>query len=245
MRRTYLAATTLALGFLLVFSAPAAAFSFGDLISGSQSLFTKISERVEMVLALTPAQKVTVLEKQAERRLMEAKSSAQTGNTVATTARVEDYKDLKTQQASILSNVAKNVVDEVKDKTINQQETLLDIVDLSPNSASTVSTVNKTVVENVKKTIEYKEGTTAGEDFGDKATIVYAPGTGPGGEGGGIKIEGGELHTWASGTSAGGGEAGVTYEGGAKQVWAPGTSGGGEGGVTYEGGKGLVVETLK
>ena len=207
----------------------ASALSFNDIIVKPQSLIIRVTEKLEYVFAFTSVGKVQVLEKQAERRLTEAKNSAQAGDIVEIESAVKAYENLKNQQAPILDEVDQDVIDEVKTKTINQQESLLDVVDFSPGSAGAVATTNKNVVETVKKTIEYKEGTMAGEAFEDRATIMYAPGTGPGGEGGGVKIEGGELHTWAPGTSEGG-EGGVTYEGGAMHVWAPGTSEGGSGG---------------
>jgi|GEM_PF-2265921 len=196
---------------------PSFALSLNDIIRKPQALIIQVTEKLEYVLAFSPAAKVQVLEKQAERRLTEAKDNAQIGNDTAVESSIKDYENLKNQQAPMLDDIEPELVNIVKEKTINQQGSLKGIVDVFPGSETVVTETNKTVVENVKKTIEYAEGTTAGEAFENKALIVYAPGT------------------------SAGSESDVTYEGGGQQMWAPGTSGGGEGRVTYEGGEGQVV----
>ena len=198
----------------------AKAISFNDLLNNSSSFITRVKEKIEYAFAFTPSQKVKVLETQATKRLDEAKNGAQKGNDKMVENSVKTYENLKTQQSSLMNKVDKDVMEEVKNQTIDQQKTLKEIVVFTPANNQVIENVHNTVVENVKKTVEYKEGTTGGVAFEEKATHVYAPGTGPGGEGG-IKYEGGAGQQWAPGTS-GGGTSGQKIEGD-KPNFAPGT----------------------
>jgi len=195
------------------------AVSFNDLFSNSSLFITKVKEKIEYVLAFTPSQKVKVLEKQATKRLEEAKNEAQKGDDKMVENSVKTYENLKDQQSSLMDKVDKDVMEEVKNQTINQQKTLKEITVFTPANNQVIENVHNTVVENVKKTVEYKEGTTGGAAFEEKATHVYAPGTGPGE--GGIKYEGGGQQQWAPGTS-GSGTSGKTVEG-SNPAYAPGT----------------------
>lgn len=208
-----------------VFPKEAKAISFNNLFSNSSSFITKVKEKIEYVLAFTPSQKVRVLEKQATKRLEEAKNEAQKGNDKMVENSVKTYENLKNQQSSLLDKDDNIMMQEVKNQTIKQQEMLKEITIFTPANNQVIENVHNTVVENVKKTIEYKEGTTGGAAFEEKATRVFAPGTGPGE--GGVKIEGGP-QKWAPGTESKG-EGGLKIEGG-NQKWAPGTNGAGEGG---------------
>jgi len=212
--------TIVLLGFLLFtfFISPgkAEAFSFSDFLNSSSSFMTKVKEGIEYTFAFTVSKKVQVLEKQATKRLEEAKNEAQKGENKKVENSVKTYEKIKDQQSLLIDQVDKVVVEEVKTQTINQQKTLKEIVVFAPNNNQVIEEVHNTVVENVKNVIEYKEGTTAGTAFEDKATHTYAPGTGPGE--GGIKYEGGEGQQWAPGTSGSGGTSGHTYEGGQQVI---------------------------
>jgi hypothetical protein len=193
--RKYFLLTLVALA--LVFPRGVEAFSFGQVLAPASSLLVAVGEKVQYFLAFTPANKVKVLESQAQKRLTVAQTSQDQAKEL-----IGEYQSLKTKQNTLLNLVDSNTLAQVRDQTLVEQEVLATIGNEQPQLAQTVQIANTSVVAEVKATITYKEGTTAGEAFGQKATITYAPGT------------------------SGQGTATVLVVGG-EQKYAPGTSGGG------------------
>lgn len=195
------------------------AFSFKQFYSPVTSFLSSVGEKIQYVFSFTPESKVNLLGNQAEKRLSDAQQQAP-NNTDNAEKSIQEYQDIKSKQNSVLDKVDDKTLKQVQDKTIEEQKTLAKIGNTAPSTQDIVKTVNEDVVNDVKNTITLKEGTTAGEAFDQKATIVYAPGTGPsekgtGGEGT-LVIEGGDSK-FAPGTSEGG-ESGVVIEGGPQYV---------------------------
>lgn len=194
----------------------AKAFSFRQIYSPIGAFLTTVVEKVQYTFTFTTKNKVEALENQAEKRLTNAQIQSE-NNTKEAEKSLKEYQDIKNKQNTILPKANNDTLKKVQEKTIEQQKTLVEIGNTAPSTKDTVKTVNATVVNDIKETVTLKEGTTAGEAFDKKATIEYAPGTGPSEGPGTLVIEGGE------------------------SKFAPGTSSGGEGGVVIEGGPQYVV----
>lgn len=229
------------------------AVSFGQILSPVASIFTTIREKVEYIFAFTPTGKVKVLENQAQRRLSNAQNQVQNDPSDAENL-IKEYQDIKNKQHPLLDKVDDDTFKQIQEQTIAEQKTLVKIGNVSQTMGNVVKDVNTTVVAGVKNIITLKEGTTAGEAFDQKATITYAPGTGPatliieGGEQkfapgtseggqGGQTIQGGELQKVVGGTSG----TGTTKVEGNNPGVAPGTTSGGRGGTKVEGGNAGVA----
>ncbi len=213
-RTTFLLFIFIALS--LSYPGQAKAFSLQQIYSPITSFLITVGEKIQYVFAITPENKAKVLEKQAQKRLTEAKRQGQE-NTAEAENSIKEYQDIKNKPNSVLEKVDGNTLNQIKEQTVEEQKTLVKIGNTAPTMVETVKTVNTKVVEDIKKTVTLKEGTTAGEAFNQKATIVYAPGTGP-------EVKGS------------GGQAVLIIEGG-EDKFAPGTSGGGQGEQYIEGGE--------
>ncbi|MFA6992942.1 MAG: hypothetical protein WC269_06795, partial [Candidatus Gracilibacteria bacterium] len=120
------------------------------------------------------------------------------------------------KQNNLLPKADNDTLKQVKEKTIEQQKTLVKIGNTTPSTKDTVKTVNEKVVNDIKETVTLKEGTTAGEAFDKKALIEYAPGTGP--SKGPVTNDVGILVIEGGGSKSGDGEGGVVIEGGPQYV---------------------------
>lgn len=212
----------------LVLPQQAKAFSVQQVLSPATSVLLMIGEKVQYVFAFTPSSKVKVLESQAQRRLASAQGRVK-GDTDSAESLIEEYQDIKNKQSSLLDKADDDTLKQVQEQTVEQQKTLVSMGNSAPEIKNTVKTVNTNVVNDIKGVVTLKEGTTAGEAFSQKATIVYAPGTGPGAAGsGGVGtrvIEGGVLQMYASGADGnGGGGQTVTNEKMEMQNMAPANS---------------------
>lgn len=208
----------------LLFPHQAKAFSLQQISSPITSVLITLGERVQYIFAFTPAKKVKVLENQAQRRLAIAQNNEDRAEDS-----IKEYQNIKNRQNSLLGSVDDDTYKQIQEQTLEEQKILAQIGNNQPGIVETVKTVNQNIVGEIKNTITYKEGTTAGEAFEQKAIITYAPGTGPGGPAT-LIIEGEKFAPGTSGTGTGT----TTIEGGSPG-YAPGTSGGGEGGTTVEG----------
>jgi hypothetical protein len=195
------------------------AFSLQQTLSPVTSLLVSVGEKVQYFFAFTPSAKVKVLESQAQRRLTIAQN-----DTSKAENSIKEYRDIKDKQNTLLDKIDDDTLKRVQEQTLEEQQTLAKIGNNQKDIVETVRTVNATVVEGIKNVVTLKEGTTAGEAFEQKATIVYAPGTGPGGTAT-LVIEG---QKYAPGTS-GGGNAGTNIQNVVIQ------GGGGAGGTTVQG----------
>jgi len=204
----------------LSFAVPqqAKAFSLQQILSPVTSVLLVVSEKIQYIFAFTPSSKVKVLENQAQRRLVDAQGQVK-GDTDSAQKSIEEYQDIKSKQISLLDKADDNTLKQVQERTVEQQKTLVSIGNSAPTIKNTIKTVNANVVGDIKNIIVLKEGTTAGEAFGQTATITYAPGTGP---------------ATVVGSGGSGGAGILVIEGGADN-FAPETGGGGQGGQTTSG----------
>lgn len=199
----------------------AQAFSFRQFYSPVTTFLSTVGEKIQYVFTFTPESKVKLLENQAQEKLSSAQEQAK-NNTDDAEKSIQKYQDIKSKQSSVLDKVDNKTLKQVQEKTIEEQKTLVKIGNTAPSIKDTVKTVNENVVNDVKNTVTLKEGTTAGETFDKKATIEYAPGTGP-----------------SKGPATN--DVGILVIEGGESKFAPGTSEGGEGGVVIEGGPQYVV----
>jgi len=223
----------------LVFPQQAKAFSVQQVLSPVTSVIIVVSEKIQYIFAFTPNSKVKALENQAQRRLANAQGQVK-GDMDSAESSIGKYQDIKSKQSLLLDKVDENTLKQVQVQTVEQQKTLVSMGNSAPEIKNTVKTVNTNVVNDIIKVIIYKEGTTAGEAFNQKATIVYAPGTEPGTKGssgpGTRVIEGGVLQMYASGTDGNGneGQTVLREEMEIQDGMAPPTSGTSTGGVMVE-----------
>lgn len=210
----------------------------------SDSLVTRIMEKIEYFFAFKIEKKVEVLEKQAENRLNKAQDFADDGNKEKVQNQLQSYLDKKEAQNNLLGKSNGEVVlKNVEERTIEQQKTMEDIKTIVDDGMKQkIIQVQEQVVNQVAQRVIDINGKEEQTEFFNKVEHVWAPGTSSGGEAGtsfapgtsstgngGVVVKGG-LIQFAPGTSAGG-ESGVKYEGGAGQQLAPGTSSGGNAGA--------------
>jgi len=219
-----------------------------EFTSSENSIVLKIQEGIQYLFAFKVDQKVQVLEKHAEKRLVMAQDYADKGNQERTQNLVQNYLQIKERQNDLLEKtIDGDILGMVEDRTIEQQKTMEEIkTKIDDNGKQNVVSVQEKVVNQVAQRIIEVNGKEGQTEFFNKVEHVWAPGTGPGGEAG-VTIEGGKTQ-YAPGTS-GGGKGGVVVEGGTIQ-FAPGTSAGGSGGTNVqnvvvggEGGGGGKVST--
>jgi hypothetical protein len=181
------------------------AFDLQDAFKSENSVITKFQERVEYFFALKVETKVSVLEKQAEKRLSLAQNYAKEGNNEKVKDLMQNYLQIKEKQNNLLGKTSDGkVLGTVEDRTIEQQKTMEEIkTKIDKDGKQTVIQVQEQVVNQVAEKIVIVNGTESQTEFLNKVEHVWAPGTGPGGGQSGVVIEGGTMK-FAPGTSAGG-----------------------------------------
>ena len=207
------------------------------------SIVTRIQEGVEYFFSFKIEKKVELLEKYAEKRLVMMQDYANEGDDEKVQNTMQNYLQIKEKQNNLLgNNEVGGMLGTVQERTIDQQETMEGIKTIvGEEMKQEVMRVQEQVVNQVAQRVVDVDGAEGRDEFLQNVGQVWAPGTGPGDEGGttfapgtsgigegGVVIEGGSIQ-FAPGTSAGG-ESGVKYEGGAGQQFAPGTSGSGNSG---------------
>jgi hypothetical protein len=199
------------------------AFDLRNTFISENSVITKIQEGVEYFFAFKVENKVSVLEKQAEKRLSLAQDYAEDGNNERVKDLMRDYLQIKEKQDNLLGKTSDGkVLGGVEDRTIEQQKTMEEIkTKIDEDGKQNVINVQEQVVNQVAERVVVTNGTVGQTEFLNRVEHIWAPGTGPGGT------------------------AGVVYEGGSKLMFAPGTSAGGTSGAdikTVEIKTGGVVE---
>jgi phosphoglycolate phosphatase-like HAD superfamily hydrolase len=186
--------------FVLIFSFmllnPVSSFAFdlqGSLIS-NDSVIVRIVEEIEYFLAFTPDRKVEVLEKHAERKLELAKKYANEGEQEKVQNMVGRYRQIRERVNKVVGkNIDANVLGTVKQRVLNQQTTMEEIKNMVEiNVKNEIIEVQEKVVNDVAKHIVEVNGVEEQTEFFEEVEVVWAPGTGPGGEGR-IVVEGGEM----------------------------------------------------
>ncbi|PIS21744.1 hypothetical protein COY33_01880 [candidate division WWE3 bacterium CG_4_10_14_0_2_um_filter_42_7] len=204
-----------------LFPRPARAVSLNDIFSSPDSLVVKIQEGIEYFFAFKVEQKIAVLEKHAEKRLVTAQGYAEEGDSGKVQNLLQNYLQIKERQNNLLGeNTDGNVLGAVQERTIEQQKTMEEIkTKVGEDVKQEVIQVQEQVVNQVAERVIEVNGTEGQTEFFQKVEHVWAEGTGPGGEAG-IVIEGGGSQ-FAPGTESGG-QSGVVIEGG-EIKFAPGT----------------------
>lgn len=176
----------------------------------------KIQEGIEYFFAFRVENKVAVLEKQAEKRLVMAQTYADEGNNERVQNLLQNYLQIKERQNNLLEKTNNSeVLGAVEERTIEQQK-MMEVIKtrIDEGTKQNVIQVQEQVVNQVAKRVIDVNGSEGATGFLNEVVHVWAPGTGPGG-----------------------GEAGVVYAGGGKLIYAPGTGTGGQGGIVIEGGE--------
>jgi hypothetical protein len=175
-----------------------------EVLTSENSIITKIQEGVEYLFAFKTENKVQVLEKQAERRLIMAKGYADQGNNERVQNIMQSYLQIKEKQNDLLGkDDTKDVLGDVEERTIEQQKTMEEIkTKIDDNGKQGVVEVQEKVVNQVAQRVIEVNGAKGQTEFFNKVEHVWAPGTGPGGEAG-VVVVGGTMQ-FAPGTSAGG-----------------------------------------
>lgn len=218
------------------------AIDFQDVLTSENSIVVKIQEGIEYFFAFRVENKVMVLEKHAEKRLVRAEGYAEEGNNEKVQNVMQNYLQIKERQNNLLGKVNDGeVLRAVEERTIEQQKIMEGIkTKINEDTKQEVIQVQEKVVNQVAERIVETNGSEGATEFFQKVEHVWAPGTGPGGESG-VVIEGGTIQ-FAPGTSAGGSSGSdiqnveVKSDGGAgngapvedgNPSLAPGTSSGG------------------
>jgi hypothetical protein len=214
------------------------AFDLRETLTSENSIVVKIQEGVEYFFAFKVENKVQVLEKQAEKRLVMAQGYAEQGNNERVQNLIQNYLQIKERQNDLLGKTDdKEVLGVVEERTVEQQKTMEEIKNkIDVSGKQDVMQVQEQVVNQVAKRVIDVNGKEGQTEFLNEVLHVWAPGTGPGGGESGVVYAGGGKLIFAPGTGSGGGTSGVVIEGG-QMMFAPGTSAGGSGGTTViEGG---------
>jgi len=175
------------------------------MFTSENSIITKIQEGIEYFFAFKVENKVAVLEKQAEKRLVMAQGYAEKGNNERVQSLMQNYLQIKEKQNDLLGKTSDGkVLSTVEERTVEQQKTMEEIkTKINEVGKQNVVKIQEQVVNQVAEKVVGVKGAEGQAEFFNKVEHVWAPGTGPGGE------------------------AGVMYEGGGKLIFAPGTSSGG------------------
>lgn len=235
--------------FSVCFLAPktSKAVDLREVLTSEDSIVVKIQEGLEYFFAFRVENKVAVLEKHAEKRLVMAQGYADQGNNEKVRNLLQNYLQIKERQNNLLGKTRNgDVLGAVEERTIEQQKTMEEIkTKIDGDGKQEVIQVQEQVVNQVAQRIIDVNGKEGATEFFNKVEHVWAPGTGPGGVSG-VVVEGGTMQ-FAPGTSAGGSSGAdiktVVVEGGGGSGdgttvesggLAPGTSSGG-GGTTVVG----------
>lgn len=188
----------------LIFPQKAKAIDLQDVVASGESLIVKVQETVEYFFAFKVENKIQVLEKQAEKRLVMAQGYAEEGNEERVQNQLQNYLQIKEKQNNLLGgNDMGEVLGAVAERTVEQQKTMEELkTKIEGETKQNIIQVQERVVNQVAERIVEVNGKEGQTEFFEKVEHVWAPGTGPGGEAG-VVIEGGTMQ-FAPGTSAGG-----------------------------------------
>lgn len=180
------------------------AVDFQEILTSENSIVVKVQEGIEYFFAFKVENKVGVLEKHAEKRLVRAEGYAEEGNNEKVQNVIQNYLQIKERQNNLLGKANDGeVLGAVEERTIEQQKTMEGIkTKIDEDTKREVVQVQEKVVNQVAERIVETNGSEGATEFFQKVEHVWAPGTGPGGESG-VVIEGGTIQ-FAPGTSAGG-----------------------------------------
>lgn len=161
------------------------ATSLNDIFSSPNSLFVKIQERIEYFFAFRIEQKVTVLEKQAERRLRQAENLVKTKDVDQALPLIKSYQTLKEKQGDLIKDAPLTALANAKEQTIRQQARIEEIKKNIPDEVDNIiedsqREVMKTMVDNIKTEEDESKVTEFAEEVKnvlDPGSHIFAPGT--------------------------------------------------------------------
>jgi hypothetical protein len=181
------------------------AIDLQEILTSEDSIVVEIQEKIEYLFTFKIENKITVLEKHAEKRLVMAQGYAEEGNNEKVQKLMQDYLQIKERQNDLFGeDDAGKVLEAVAERTIEQQKTMEEIkTKIDEDGKQQVVQVQEQVVNQVAERIVVVNGSEGQTEFFNKVEHVWAPGTGPGGGESGVVIEGGTMQ-FAPGTSAGG-----------------------------------------
>jgi hypothetical protein len=218
------------------------ALDLQDVLTSEDSVIVKIQEGLEYFFAFSVENKINVLEKHAEKRLVSAQELTDDGNGENVQDKLQDYLRIKEKQDGLLGKIDnEGVLGAVAERTIDQQKTMEEIkMRVDVETKQQVVQTQERVVNQVAKRVVEVNGSGGQTEFFQRVEHVWAPGTGPGGEAG-VVVEGGAMQ-FAPGTSAGGPSGSdiktveVVTGGGENNAEEVGESGGGFAPGTTQGG---------
>ena len=172
--------------FTFLFPKTSQAVDIREALTSENSIVVKIQEGIEYFFAFRTENKVAVLERHAEKRLVLAQGFAEEGNNERVQNLMQNYLQIKEKQNSLLGKTDDgNVLGAVAERTIEQQKTMEEIKTKTNNEVKQeVVQVQEQVVNQVAERIVVVNGTEGQTEFFQKVEHVWAPGTGPGGEAG-------------------------------------------------------------
>jgi len=169
--------------FAFVFSPqPAHAATLNDLFTSPDSFLVKIQERIESFFAFRTEQKITVLEKQAERRLTRAEDLTKTKDNNQVLSLIKSYEALKETQGNLIKAASTTVPAHVKEHTVQQQARIEDIKkDLPEGTKEIIENSQRTIIKTVMDNLQDESGTTEIEneaaEFAEEVKNVLDPGS--------------------------------------------------------------------
>ncbi len=180
------------------------ALDLQQVFTSENSIVVKVQEGIEYFFAFRVENKVVVLEKHAEKRLVMAQDYAEKENNEKVQNMIQNYQQIKEKQNDLLGKTNnEDVLGQVTERTIEQQRTMEEIkTNINEEGKQNVIQVQEQVANQVAKHVIDVNGPEGATEFLNDVAHVWAPGTGPGGEAG-VVIEGGSIQ-FAPGTSAGG-----------------------------------------
>ena len=188
----------------ILFTKQVSAVTFDQVKQATTTSFTQVLERVELTFTFREENRIRVLGKHAERRVNWAEESFNNGDTQRAENYLDQYAQTKEEIRGRLDQVDGEIVDDFKSRTIVENRVIEEFKnDLSEEQRVVVEKTQTEVLEGTWEVVGEIQGEVAAENF---VETIYAPGTGPGGEGEAesrVIIEGGELK-FAPGTGSGG-----------------------------------------
>jgi len=184
------------------------AFDLNQIFASEDSILVKIQEGVEYFFNFKVENKIQVLEKHAEKRLIKAQTYADENNQEKVQNQLQNYLQIKERQNDLINDLTKDnrgeaVLEMVQERTIEQQKTMEEIkAKVEGDQKQLVIQAQEQVVNQVAEKVVEVSGTEGQIEFFQKVEHVWAPGTSAGGQSG-VVIEGGSMQ-FAPGTSAGG-----------------------------------------
>jgi hypothetical protein len=228
---------------LLLVSPQTSHAASANIFSSPDSFVVKAVETVEYFFAFKVEQKVQVLEKHAEKRLLMAQDYIEEKDNQGIENMIQNYQQIKERQNNLLGKTEDgDVLGTVAHQTVQQQRVMEEIkTGTDEDTKQKVIRVQEQVVNQVAKRVIDANGPEGATEFLNEVVHVWAPGTGPGGGEAGVVIEGGQMR-FAPGTS-GGGSGGADIKtieiktgGGGENTVEGGSGGGLAPGTTQDGG---------